>query len=62
MIVDLNNKGINVEIQSIRKEKKQSILILKLSDFSIGDIEFIEKFFKKNDVKNLKIQFFSSPE
>ena len=62
LIVDLNNKGINVEIQSIRKEKKQSILILKLSDFSIGDIEFIEKFLNKNDVKNLKIQFFSSPE
>lgn len=62
LIIDLNNKGVNVEIQSIRKEKKQSILILKLSDFSINDLEFVEKYLTKKNVKNLKIQFFSSPE
>ena len=62
MINSLNHEGVNVEIQSIRKETNQAVIVLKLSDFFINHLEFIEKFLKERKVLDLKIQFFSSPE
>lgn len=62
MINSLNQEGVNVEIQSIRKEINQAVIVLKLSDFFINHLEFIEKFLKERKVLDLKIQFFSSPE
>ena len=62
LIKNLNKKGVNVEIQSIRKEKNKSILVLKLSDFSLNDLKFSEKYLNKKNIQNIKIQYFSSPE
>jgi hypothetical protein len=62
LITDLNDKGVNVEIQSMSKDKYQTLLVLKLSDFSINHLEFLEKFLNDKNIENLKIQFFSSPE
>lgn len=62
LITDLNQKGVNVEIQSISKDQYQTLLVLKLSDFSINHLEFLERFLNEKNIENLKIQFFSSPE
>ena len=62
MIDALNNEGVNVEIQSIRKEINQAVIVLKLSDFFINHLEFVELFLKERKVLDLKIQFFSSPD
>jgi hypothetical protein len=62
MIDALNQKGVNVEIQSIRKETNHEVIVLKLSDFFINHLEFVELFLKERKVLDLKIQFFSSPE
>lgn len=62
LITDLNHKGVNVEIQSISKDKYQTLLVLKLSDFSINHLEFLETYLNEKNIENLKIQFFSSPE
>jgi len=62
LIIDLNDKGVNVEIQSMSKDKYQTLLVLKLSDFSLNHLEFLEKFLNEKKIENLKIQFFSSPE
>ena len=62
LITNLNDKGVNVEIQSISKDKLQTLLVLKLSDFSINHLDFLEKFLIEKEIENLKIQFFSSPE
>lgn len=58
----LNEKGVNVEVQSIRKEKKNNVIVLKLSDFYINHLQEIELFLKDKKVKDYKIQFFTSPE
>ena len=62
MIDALNNEGVNVEIQSIRKEINQVVIVLKLSDFFINHLEFVESFLKERKVLDIKIQFFSSPD
>jgi len=62
MIDDLNKQGVNVEIQSIRKEINQVVIVLKLSDFFINHLEFVESFLKERKVLDIKIQFFSSPD
>jgi len=62
MIDDLNKEGVNVEIQSIRKEINQVVIVLKLSDFFINHLEFVESFLKERKVLDIKIQFFSSPD
>jgi hypothetical protein len=62
MIDALNQKGVNVEIQSIRKETNHEVIVLKLSDFFINHLEFVELFLKERKVLDLKIQFFSSPD
>lgn len=62
LIIDLNDKGVNVEIQSMSKDKYQTLLVLKLSDFSLNHLEFLEKFLNEEKIENLKIQLFSSPE
>ena len=61
-IILLNNKGVNVEIQSLRKESKFSVVVLKVSDFKINHLEIIETYLKDKKVSNLEIQFFTSPE
>lgn len=62
MIDDLNQEGVSVEIQSIRKEINHAVIVLKLSDFFINHLEFVELFLKERKVLDLKIQFFSSPD
>ena len=61
-IILLNNEGVNVEIQSLRKEKDCSVVVLKVSDFTINHLEIIESYFNNQKVLNLEIQFFTSPE
>ena len=53
---------MNVEIQSVRKEINHTVIVLKLSDFFINHLEFVESFLKERKVLDLKIQFFSSPD
>ncbi|MEL0201731.1 MAG: DUF4956 domain-containing protein [Flavobacteriaceae bacterium] len=62
MVNSLNHEGVNVEIQSIRKETNHAVIVLKLSDFFINHLEFIEKYLQERKVLDLKIQFFSSPD
>ena len=58
----LNKEGVNVEIQSIRKEMKLTVIVLKVSDFDLSKLDAIERYLKEKNVPNLQIQFYSSPE
>ena len=62
MIDALNQEGVNIEIQSIRKETNHAVVVLKVTDFFINHLEFVESFLKERKVSDLKIQFFSSPD
>ena len=62
LIDALNQQGVIIEIQSIRKETNLAVIILKLSDFYINHLEFVESFLKERKVLDLNIQFFSSPD
>jgi len=61
-ILLLNSNGVNVEVQSFRKDAKSSTIVLKVSDFDLNHVEIIEAFFREKKVLNVEIQFFSSPE
>ena len=58
----LNNSNVNVEIQSINKQKDDSTIVLKVSDFEIDLLEIVENFLKENNLTQIDIQFFSSSE
>ena len=58
----LNQNNVNVEIQSINKQKDNSTIVLKVSDFEIELLQIIEKFLKENNLTQIDIQFFSSSE
>jgi len=58
----LNQNNVNVEIQSINKQKDNSTIVLKVSDFEIELLQIIENFLKENNLTQIDIQFFSSSE
>jgi len=58
----LNQNNVNVEIQSINKQKDNSTIVLKVSDFEIDLLQIIENFLKENNLTQIDIQFFSSSE
>jgi len=58
----LNNRNVNVEIQSINKQKDNSTIVLKVSDFEIDLLQIVENFLKENNLTQIDIQFFSSSE
>ena len=58
----LNNSNVNVEIQSINKQKDNSTIVLKVSDFEIDLLQIVENFLKENNLTQIDIQFFSSSE
>ena len=58
----LNNSNVNVEIQSINKQKDNSTTVLKVSDFEIDLLQIVENFLKENNLTQIDIQFFSSSE
>ena len=58
----LNNSNVNVEIQSVNKQKDSSTIVLKVSDFEIDLLEIVENFLKENNLDQIDIQFFSSSE
>jgi len=62
-LVDLlNSKGITVNIQSINKQEDSVVVVLKLSDFNLESMTYIEEFLKESKVLKPEIQFFSSSE
>ncbi|MDC3333718.1 DUF4956 domain-containing protein [Candidatus Marinimicrobia bacterium] len=60
IISKINNNGSNVSIQSIKKTQASSILILKVSDFSLESLDIIEKIFSDEKIKNVEIEVFSN--
>tara|TARA_Y100000385_G_scaffold206628_1_gene214184 strand:- start:3368 stop:4042 length:675 start_codon:yes stop_codon:yes gene_type:complete len=62
LIVTLNERNVNVEVQSIIKKDDQTVIVLKLSDFDLTKLSLVEEFLKTNKIKNKEIQFFSSSE
>ena len=62
LIVTLNERNVNVEVQSIIKKDDQTVIVLKLSDFDLSKLSLVEEFLKTNNIKNKEIQFFSSAE
>lgn len=58
----LNENNVNVEVQSINKRDKETIIVLKLSDFDLTKLSLIETFLDKNKISKKEIQFFSSSE
>lgn len=58
----LTNNKINVEIQSIKKVKNNTLIVLKLSDFNVDALSIVEKFIEDNNVTINELQFFSSAE
>lgn len=62
-LVDLlNSKGITVNIQSINKQEDSVVVVLKLSDFNLESMTYIEEFLKESKILKPEIQFFSSSE
>ena len=62
LIVTLNERNVNVEVQSIIKKDDQTVIVLKVSDFDLTKLSLVEEFLKTNKIKNKEIQFFSSAE
>jgi hypothetical protein len=58
----LNENNVNVEVQSINKRDKETIIVLKLSDFDLTKLSLIETFLDKHKIFKKEIQFFSSSE
>ncbi len=58
----LTDNNINVEVQSINKNKDQTVIVLKLSDFRLDTLSLVEDFLRENKVNIKEIQFFSSSE
>jgi hypothetical protein len=58
----LNENNVNVEVQSINKRDKETIIVLKLSDFDLTKLSLIETFLDKHKISKKEIQFFSSSE
>ena len=58
----LNENKVNVEVQSINKRDKETIIVLKLSDFDLTKLSLIETFLDKHKIFKKEIQFFSSSE
>ncbi len=58
----LNKNKVNVEVQSINKRDKETIIVLKLSDFDLTKLSLIETFLDKHKIFKKEIQFFSSSE
>ena len=62
LIVALNERNVNVDVQSIIKKDDQTVIVLRLSDFDLTKLSLVEEFLKSNKIKNKEIQFFSSSE
>ena len=62
MALKLNDKGVNVEVQSITKKEKEIVIVLKLSDFDLEKLSIVEEYLSANKITRKEIQFFSSTE
>lgn len=62
MAIKLNDKGVNVEVQSIIKKEKEIVIVLKLSDFDLKKLSIVEEYLSTNKITQKEIQFFSSTE
>lgn len=62
MAIKLNDKGVNVEVQSISKKEKEIVIVLKLSDFDLEKLSIVEEYLSANKITQKEIQFFSSTE
>ena len=58
----LTKKGVNVEVQSINKQEKNIVIVLKLSDFDLEKLNIVEEFLDSKKINKREIQFFSSSE
>ena len=58
----LTSKGVNVEVQSITKQEKNIVIVLKLSYFNLGKLNVVEDFLDSKKINKREIQFFSSSE
>jgi len=58
----LTKNNVNVEIQSINKNERNTVFVLKLSDFKLDTLTIVESFLKENKLSSSEIQFFSSSE
>ncbi len=59
---NLNINGVSVEIQSINKQDKKIVIVLKLSDFDLEKLSIVENFLDSKKITKREIQFFSSTE
>ena len=59
---NLNVNGVSVEIQSINKQDKNIVIVLKLSDFDLEKLSIVENFLDSKKITKREIQFFSSTE
>ena len=58
----LTKNNVNVEILSINKNERNTVFVLKLSDFKLDTLTIVESFLKENKLSSSEIQFFSSSE
>ncbi len=58
----LTKKGVNVEVQSINKQEKNIVIVLKLSEFDLEKLNIVEEFLDSKKINKREIQFFSSSE
>ena len=49
-------------MQSINKQEDSTVIVLKLSDFNLESMTYIEEFLKDSKILKPEIQFFSSSE